>query len=332
MVETLDLESPLAAAAPLNLADPRLGAAVLSASDQFFAPAERMLSATEPEWRAGVYDAHGKWMDGWETRRRRGPGFDHCVLRLAATGTVAALEIDTRHFTGNFPPFASVDACRSDADPTAATTWTEILARTTLNGDRRHRFAVREAGPWTHLRLNIYPDGGIARFRAHGAVHRSAPVTGSVDLAAALFGGRALACSDEHYGSMANILLPGRGASMADGWETRRRREPGFDWVILQLGAVGRISAAEIDTAHFKGNFPHQVSMHATLLAGSWSGDLRAESLYWPVLLTEQLLGADQVVRFERELADLGPVSHVRVNIHPDGGLSRVRLFGRTAS
>jgi len=330
MTEALDLDAPLGAAAQLNLADPRLGATVVAASDEFFAPAQRMLSAAEPEWRAGVFDAHGKWMDGWETRRRRGAGFDHCILRLAAAGTVAVLEIDTRYFTGNFPPFASVDACRVGGDPDAATLWTEILGRSPLRGDSRHRFAVREAGPWTHLRLNIYPDGGIARLRAYGAVHRE-PAAGaeSIDLAAALCGGRALACSDEHYGSAANLLLPGRGASMADGWETRRRREPGHDWVILQLGAVGRISAAEIDTAHFKGNFPHQVSMHAARLAGEWSGDLRALSLYWPVLLEPHLLGADQVVRFERQLADLGPVSHVRVNIHPDGGLSRVRLFGR---
>jgi allantoicase len=333
MAEALDLEAPLGPSARLNLADPRLGAVVVSASDEFFAPAERMLDAAEPQWRAGIYDAHGKWMDGWETRRRRGTGFDHCVLRLAAAGTVAVVEIDTRHFTGNYPPFASIDACRVAGDPDAATRWNEILARSPLQGDSRHRFAVHERGPWTHLRLNIYPDGGVARLRAYGAVHREAAAgDASIDLAAALSGGVALACSDEHYGSTANLLLPGRGASMADGWETRRRREPGHDWVILQLGAVGRISAAEIDTAHFKGNFPHQISLHAALLAGEWGGDLRAESLYWPVLLEPQLLGADQVIRFERQLADLGPVSHVRVNIHPDGGLSRVRLFGRPPS
>jgi allantoicase len=333
MAETLDLEAPLDASAHLNLADPRLGAAVISASDEFFAPAERLLGATEPEWRAGVFDAHGKWMDGWETRRRRGPGFDHCVLRLAAAGTLAVLEIDTRYFTGNFPPFASVDACRIDGDPDTATAWTEVLGRSPLQGDRRHRFAVRETGPWTHLRLNIYPDGGVARLRAFGAVRRAAAAHAEhIDLAAALCGGRVLACSDAHYGSPANLLLPGRGASMAEGWETRRRREPGHDWLILQLGAVGRISAAEIDTAHFKGNYPHQLSMHAVLLAGERDGDLRAESMYWPVLLAEQFLGADQVVRFERQLLDLGPVSHVRVNIHPDGGLSRVRLFGRPQS
>jgi allantoicase len=334
MAEALDLEAPLGAHAQLNLADPRLGAVVVTASDEFFAPAERMLNASEPEWRAGVYDAHGKWMDGWETRRRRGPGFDHCVLRLAAAGTLAVIELDTRYFTGNFPPFASVEACRVAGDPDKSTAWTEVLARSPLQGDSRRRYAVSDPGPWTHLRLNIYPDGGIARLRAYGAVHRG-PMAGaaSVDLAAALSGGLALACSDEHYGSMANLLLPGRGASMADGWETRRRREPGYDWVILQLGAVGRIEAAEIDTAHFKGNYPHQISMHAVLLAGEGQGaargDVRAESLYWPVLLEPQLLGADQVVRFESQLARLGPVSHVRVNIHPDGGLSRVRLFGR---
>jgi allantoicase len=333
MAEALDFDAPLGASAQLNLADARLGAAVVSVSDEFFAPAARMLGAAEPEWRAGIFDRHGKWMDGWETRRRRGQGFDHCVLRLAVAGTVAVVEIDTRYFTGNFPPFASVDGCRVVDDPDAATAWTEILARSPLRGDSRQRFATRDPGPWTHLRLNIYPDGGVARLRAYGAVHRvAAAAAESIDLAAALCGGLALACSDEHYGSRANLLLPGRGTSMADGWETRRRREPGHDWVILQLGAVGRIDAAEIDTAYFKGNFPHQVSLHAALVMGDSAGDLRAESLYWPVLLEPQFLGADQVVRFERQLVDLGAVSHVRVNIHPDGGLSRVRLFGRPRS
>lgn len=315
----------------VNMADARLGAVVQSASDEFFAPAERMLQAGEPEWRAGVYDAHGKWMDGWETRRRRGQGFDHCIVHLAAPCTLALLEIDTRYFTGNFPPFASVQGCRITGQPEQATVWTELLPRVALQGDHRNFFEPASNGIWTHLKLNIHPDGGVARLRAYGSVHRdwtSAAVGADVDLAAALNGGRALACSDEHYGSMRNLLLPGRGASMADGWETRRRREPGHDWVILRLGVSGRVRAVEIDTAHFKGNYPHQVSINAALLAGDVNGDLRSESLYWPVLLEPRLLRADQVLKFTDELRDLGMVSHVRVNIHPDGGLSRVRLFG----
>jgi allantoicase len=317
-----------------NVADERLGAGALFATDEFFAAKERMLRPGEPEWRAGVYDAHGKWMDGWESRRRRDQGHDHCVVKLGAPATLAALDIDTRYFTGNYPPFASVEACRMDGggDPNPDTQWSVLLAQVPLVGNQRNLFPVPSTQVWTHLKLNIFPDGGVARFRAYGTVQfdwAGAAAAGPVDLVAALHGGRAIACSDEHYGSMHNVLLPGRGASMADGWETRRRREPGYDWVILQLGAPGRIRYVDIDTAHFRGNFPHQVSIQGTLLPGAADAHVVSQSIYWATLLEPQLLRADSEHRFQAELRDSGPISHVRVNIHPDGGLSRVRLFGR---
>jgi allantoicase len=315
----------------INVADARLGAVALYATDEFFAAKERMLQPTDPEWRAGVHDEHGKWMDGWESRRRRDQGHDYCVVKLAAPSTLAALEIDTRYFTGNYPPHASVQACRCDAPPDATTRWTELLPRSALSGNQRHFFELQTASIWTHLRLNIFPDGGVARFRAYGSVYRDwadAAAGEPVDLAAALNGGVALACSDEHYGSMANLLLPGRGTSMADGWETRRRREPGHDWVILRLGHRGRIQRVEIDTAHYKGNYPHQVSIHAALLIADPDAELSSECLYWPPLLEPQYLQADSVHHFSAELRDPGPISHLRVNIHPDGGLSRIRIFG----
>jgi allantoicase len=315
----------------LNVADVRLGAVALYATDDFFAAKERMLQPSEPEWRAGVYDDHGKWMDGWESRRRRDQGHDHCVVRLAAPSTVAALDIDTRYFTGNYPPYASVQACRTEGDPDASTPWSELLPRSALKGDQHNLFELQPGGIWTHLKLNIYPDGGVARFRVYGGVYRDwAHDTGteSLDLAAALNGGMALACSDEHYGSMGNLLLPGRGVNMADGWETRRRRGPGYDWVILRLGHRGRIQRVDIDTAHYKGNYPHQVSIQGALLGPDPDADLSSQCVAWPLLLQLQHLQADSVHRFSAELRDLGPISHVRVNIHPDGGLSRVRVFG----
>lgn len=317
----------------INLADERLGAIALSATDDFFAPKERMLQPTEPEWRAGVYDDHGKWMDGWESRRRRDQGHDYCIVKLAAPATLAALDIDTRHFTGNYPPFASVQACRTEQTPDANADWTELLPRTPLAGNAQNLFPLSSRGVWTHLKLNIFPDGGVARFRAYGCVHfdwtAHAIGPGPIDLVAALHGGRALACSDEHYGSMHNVLLPGRAASMADGWETRRRRGPGFDWIILELGRRGRVSHVDIDTAHFKGNFPHQISIQAALLAGEWDAHRVDPSMHWPSLLEPQFLSADSEHRFESALRDPGPISHVRVNIHPDGGVSRIRIFGR---
>jgi allantoicase len=224
-----------------------------------------------------------------------------------------------------------VQACRSAGAPDADAAWSELLPRSALKGDASQLFALHSPQVWTHLKLNIYPDGGVARLRAFGTVHRDWSGAGAepLDLAAALNGGRALACSDEHYGSMHNLLLPGRGASMADGWETRRRREPGFDWVILRLGHRGRIDEVEIDTAHFKGNYPHQVSVHGALLADGADADLGSQSLYWPQLLEPQLLQPDHVQRYRAQLRELGTLSHVRVNMHPDGGLSRVRLFGQ---
>lgn len=316
----------------LNLADARLGAIALSATDEFFGAKERLLNPAEPEWRAGVYDDHGKWMDGWETRRKREQGFDHCIVQLAAPCTLEALDIDTRYFTGNYPPHASVEACHTPGKPDATTAWSELLAYSGLKGNQPNFFAVNSTRVYTHLKLNIYPDGGVARLRAYGAVHRDwsrTSATEVLDLAAALHGGRALICSDEHYGAMGNLLLPGRAASMADGWETRRRREPGFDWVVLRLGHAGRIERIEVDTTHFKGNFPHQISVHGAMLPGRNESELASECLYWPALLESQLLRADSSHDFRTQLRDIGPVSHVRVNMHPDGGMSRVRLFGR---
>jgi allantoicase len=314
-----------------NVADARLGAIALFATDEFFAAKDRMLQPSEPQWRAGVYDEHGKWMDGWESRRRRDPGHDYCIVKLGAPSTLAALEIDTRYFTGNYPPFASVEACNSDADPDTNTRWSVLLPQSPVAGNQRNFFPLQSAEVWTHLKLNIFPDGGVARLRAYGTVQYDwmhAARHGPVDLVAALHGGRAIACSDEHYGSMHNVLLPGVGKSMADGWETRRRREPGYDWVILRLGSPGRIRHVDIDTAHFKGNFPHQVSIQGALPQGNGDGHVVSQSLYWPVLLEPQYLKGDSEHRFQSELRDLGTVSHVRVNIHPDGGVSRIRLFG----
>jgi allantoicase len=316
-----------------NVADMRLGAVALFATDEFFAAKERMLQPGEPQWRAGVYDAHGKWMDGWESRRRRDQGHDYCVVRLGAAATLSVLEIDTRHFTGNYPPLASVEGCNLEAggDPGPETRWSVLLEQVPLSGNQRNVFPVPATKVWTHLKLNIFPDGGVARFRAYGTVQYDWAAAGTgepVDLVAALHGGRAIACSDEHYGSMHNVLLPGRGTSMADGWETRRRREPGYDWVILQLGTHGRVRHVEIDTAHFKGNFPHQVSIQGASLGAQGYAHVASQSLYWPTLLEPQYLRADSEQRFAAELRDVGAISHVRVNIHPDGGLSRVRVFG----
>jgi allantoicase len=317
----------------VNLADESLGARALWANDEFFAAKERMLSRGEPVSKLGTFDAHGQWMDGWETRRRRVPGHDACIVRLAYPGVIRLIDLDTRYFTGNFPPRASVEAT-NDVNPTAdSTRWTTILSESELGGDRHNPFSISEDTSWRALRLNIFPDGGIARFRVYGVVKadwsevRAAEV---IDLLAIERGGVALQANDQHYGHISNLNRPGRGVNMGDGWETRRRREPGFDWVIVRLGHPGTIEEVEVDTAHFRGNFPDRVSLQAAMVQQRAEVS-ESESLRWPILLPEQPLRADAQHRFKKELANLGPISHVRMNIHPDGGVSRLRLYGKIA-
>ncbi len=175
------------------------------------------------------------------------------------------------------------------------------------------------------------PDGGIARFRVYGVVQPDWSKVGAgevIDLFAIERGGVALEANDQHYGHIGNLNRPGRGVNMGDGWETRRRREAGSDWVIVRLGHAGTIDEVEIDTAHFRGNFPDRVSLQASLVQRRAADSSESESARWPLLLPEQPLRADAQHRF-KELTPIGPVSHVRMNIHPDGGVSRLRLFGR---
>ena len=191
----------------VDLAQPRLGAAAIHATDEFFAPKERMIDPAPAVFIPGKYDDNGKWMDGWESRRRRGPGHDHCTIRLGRPGVIKGVDIDTSHFTGNYPPAASLDACRSDSDPDSTTRWTEILAATNLTGNAHHFGTVTDDRVWTHVRLHIYPDGGVARLRVYGQVHRdwtAADKGKPVDLAALENGGRAIACNNQHYGSPQN--------------------------------------------------------------------------------------------------------------------------------
>lgn len=321
----------------INLADPRLGARGVTCTDDFFAPLERMLNPAPATFVPGKYDENGKWMDGWESRRRRGPGNDWSIVRLGAPGTLAGVDVDTSFFTGNYPPAFGLEACLSDAEiPADTAEWTTLFAPTPLKGNSHQFFAVPAGvtGVFSHVRLSLFPDGGVARLRVYG---RPVPewadaAPGALcDLVSVRNGGQALAWNDAHFGVAANLLLPGRGADMGDGWETRRRREPGHDWCLLALGAPGEIRRVEVDTAHFKGNFPDRCSLHAAYAPGLSGPALIAASQFWPVLLPEVKLTADAIHMFEAEVQAIGRVTHVRLNIHPDGGISRLRLFGSRA-
>jgi allantoicase len=319
----------------IRLEQPRLGTKVVYATDDFFADKSRLIDPAEPVFIADKFDDNGKWMDGWESRRKRVKGHDHCVIRLGVRGIIRGLDIDTRHFTGNFPPEASVEACVSaDENPGDAADWQKIQPRVTLQGDSHHYLAVEIEQAFTHVRLHIYPDGGVARLRIYGEVSPdwdSIDAGSGLDLFALEHGGRALMCNDEHFGSMHNLNLPGRGINMGDGWETARRREPGNDWVILALGHPGIIERVEIDTAHFKGNYPDTAMLQAAFVADPDLKTIEKESRDWPVLLARQKLGMDAQHGFSDEVAEAGVVSHVRLSIFPDGGISRLRLTGRLA-
>ena len=318
----------------VDLAQPRLGSEAVFATDEFFAPRDRMLRPGPARFYPGLYDDNGKWMDGWESRRRRGPGHDWCIVRLGNRGRVRALDIDTSFFTGNFPPEAMVEVCDAPvlSDPSGdGAAWVEVLPRTRLNGDSHNVFECRDIGPATHLRLHIYPDGGIARLRVYGDVEIDWTTVSDmdVDLAATVNGGRAIAWSDAHYGQPANLLAPGESANMGDGWETARRRVPGNDWAIFSLGHPGVLCRTLIGTAHFKGNFPDRCSLGGALLGPGVDLSEGGAPDLWQNLLPETKLHPDSEHGFR--LGQVGPVDHVRLDIYPDGGISRLRLFGRIA-
>jgi allantoicase len=317
----------------VNLAQPRLGSEVTYATDDFFADKARLIDPAEPQFIPDKYDENGKWMDGWESRRKRTPGHDWCVIRLGVPGLVAGFEIDTRHFTGNYPPGAEILVCRSgEAVPDDEAGWTKVTQRLALNGDDRVYVPVEHSEPVTHVRLNIFPDGGVARLRVWGRVAKdwsSVAADARLDLLAMENGGRGIIANDEHYGAIENLTAPGRGLNMGDGWETRRRREPGHDWAVLELGAPGLIEEVVVDTAFFKGNYPDRCFLQATLNATGSPEEIAVASESWPLLLGEVKLEADKAHVFREGLADLGAVRFVRLNIIPDGGVSRLRLVGR---
>jgi allantoicase len=321
----------------VDLASERVGGRVLAANDEFFAPKGNLLKASKPVFIEGKYTSRGKWMDGWETRRRREPGHDWCIVRLGLPGIVRGVVVDTSHFKGNFPESCSIEACAVDRTRSLkqltgpATAWVELLPKTRLQGDTQNLFAVSDSRRFTHLRLNIYPDGGVARLRVHGEVVpdetlRQKP---ELDLVAVETGARVVASSYQFFGSPQNLLLPGRAKNMGDGWETRRRRGPGFDWVILKLGFPGEIRRIEVDTTHFKGNFPESCSLEACSAdpAEADAGPLSA-AVEWKEILPRTKLKANARHIFQRGLRATGSVYHVRFNIFPDGGVARLRIFG----
>lgn len=324
----------------VDLASARVGGRAIAANDEFFAPRSNLVKPEPAVFIPDKYTARGKWMDGWESRRRRVPGHDWCIVRLGMRGVVHGINVDTSHFTGNYPAHCSIEAVDLARGVTpsqyaaAGAPWTTLLEKTPLRGNGENLFAIADRRAWTHVRLSIYPDGGVARLRVYGEVAvdwaHVAPGNRVVDLAAITNGGLFMGASDLHYGTRGALIMPGRAKHMGDGWETRRRRGPGHDWAIVRLGHPGRIVKIEIDTNHFKGNYPDRASLDGCLAPGASVEALQAAT--WTPILPDTRMSANRRHFFSgRQLRHTGPFSHVRLNMFPDGGISRLRVHGTLA-
>jgi allantoicase len=314
-----------------DLASRALRGGVVAVSDDSFAEKENLIAPGHPVQRSATFGHKGHLYDGWETRRKRGPGgalpahgeHDWAIVRLGAPGVVRAVVVDTSFSTGNHPRSCSVEACFADGYPASLddSEWTEIVSRAALTGDSRHVFHVSAARRFSHVRLRIYPDGGVARLRVHGAVVPSPALLEGLtfDLAALSNGGDVVSCSDLFYSAPRNVISPGLSRVTGEGWETRRRREPGNEWLVVRLAGQALVSLAEIDTSGYIGNAPGAAS-----LAGRDEGG--GGEAPWTVLLNPLPLLPDTPHRLR--LAAPKPVTHVRLNVFPDGGIARLRLHG----
>jgi allantoicase len=316
-----------------DLAAERLGGKVLYATDDFFAEKENLIAPTRGIFITDKYTDRGKWMDGWESRRKRTPGHDWAVIQLATSGKITGFDIDTNFFLGNHPPHASIEAVNlphaEGITDWETVEWKEILPKSHLDAGSQNFYVCESNEIFTHLRLHIYPDGGVARFRVYGEVFKNWDAVSTVhvfDLAAAINGGQAMACNDMFFSDMSNLIMPNRGANMGDGWETKRNRTPNNrDWVILKLAHRGVVESILVDTCHFKGNYPDSCSIEACVC----EADQDIQNAHWQTLLPQQKLRADHEHHYAQEVNALGTITHVRLNIFPDGGVSRLRIFGK---
>lgn len=319
----------------IDLAAEAVGGQALYATDEFFAEKENLLKPGRGEYIADRFTENGKWMDGWESRRKRVPGHDFCIIRLGIPGVVRGVDVDTNHFTGNYPEHASLEGLSAPADATIeqllAANWTPLVPISRLEGGSRNLFPVASNERFTHVRLHIYPDGGVARLRVHGEARPDwdALGTGLVDLAAAVNGGRVVLTNDQFFGHGEQVIYPGEPRVMREGWETRRKRGPGNDWLVVQLAGRGTLERLQVDTTHFKGNYPDTCSLEGIDLPQPVPDEFfGSRTLAWTTIVGPQKLEAHRQHVFEA-LEARGPFTHVRLSIYPDGGIARLRLYGR---
>ena len=310
-----------------DLAARHSGGSVVAANDEFFAERENLVTDEPPVYRPHTFNAKGQVYDGWETRRRRdgSPGPDWALIRLGIAGVPAGIVVDTAYFVGNYPPHVSIEGCGVPGHPSVAqlleADWHTLVPVSPVEGDTRNSFEVTTDRRITHVRVNMHPDGGIARVRVHGSAVPDPQWIDDTpfDLAALHHGGRVVACSDGFFSPPNNMLQQGISRFMADGWEMRRRRDDGNDWATVALAAEAIPTVLEVDTTHYKGNAPTRISLDGHTADGELIG-----------LLPPVALQPDAPHRFR--LATDTPVDQVRLNVFPDGGIARLRLFGRITS
>ena len=316
----------------IDLAQPRLGTKVIYKTDDFFASANRIISPTEPVFKVGVFDKHGKWMDGWESRRKRIAGHDFIIIKLGKPGTIKKVDVDTSHFNGNQPAMISIEGANSNSNKINQLKWQPLLSKKKTKANSHHYFTVNSDKVFTHIKFNIFPDGGVARLRLYGSIAKSSKLKNKkINLASLLDGSSVIACNNEHFGKAENILAPGKAKNMGDGWETRRRRGKGFDWLILNSLDGKEIDKIEISTHHFKGNFPSHCSLQAAYLPNSKnSKQIVKSSNTWKYLLKDAKLSANKVHVFKNNLMKKDKINFIKINIFPDGGISRFRIYGKS--
>ncbi len=321
-----------------NVSSIDLGANVIYTTDEFFASANRMLAETEAVFK-DEFDDNGHWMDGWETRRRRDGGNDHCIIKLGGLSKIETFLVDTSHFRGNYPLAVSIKGCcvkdiedKDFIDKKDDFKWLELLEQSNLQGDSKQYFDCKSYDELTHLRVDIYPDGGIARFKAFGTLCFDEKLyeEENINVTSMSNGARAVYANNEFFGPLKNILKDNVAINMGDGWETRRRREPGFDWGIIELAQPAIIDNIMVDTNFFKGNFADSFSICAAYLDETTDSAVVTQSMFWEELVSKQKLQMHSKHDFDNSyILHNKPITHIRINIYPDGGISRLKMFGK---
>ncbi len=317
----------------IDLAQPRLGSKVIFKTDDFFASANRIINPSPAVFKEGLFDKNGKWMDGWESRRKRTSGHDFLIIKLGKSGSINKVDVDTSHFNGNQPSMISLEGCYSKSKNIKDLKWKTLIGKKKTKANSHHMFKSSSKSIFTHIKLNIFPDGGVARLRLYGSISKENNKFGNktINLASLLNGASVIACNNEHFGKAENILAPGKAKNMGDGWETRRRRDKGFDWLILNPINGKKIDKIEISTHHFKGNFPSHCSLQAAFVPNKKSSSsIIKNSVKWKFLLNKVNLSANKTHVFKNILMKNDKINFIKINIFPDGGISRFKIFGKS--